>query len=81
MTVRHRVLEADGVTAGTGLLGVIAVGLGLVGAIVSDACRAEPASTAYSITDTEPHAATLGAADRSPNRPYRCAQPRDPLDH
>ncbi|MFG2358593.1 hypothetical protein [Streptomyces sp. NPDC048521] len=51
MTGRHRMLEADGGTAGSGLLGAIAVRIGLVVSMVSNEVRTESAQTAYSIPD------------------------------
>jgi hypothetical protein len=66
MTGRHCMLEADGVTAGTGLLGAVAVGLGLVVSMVSDEVHTEPAPTAHSVPDKEPHVAALATPDRPP---------------
>ncbi len=68
-------LEADGVTVGTGLLGAVAVGLGLVVSMVSDEVSTESAPTAYSVPGKEPRTAALSAPDRPHSHLYRCAQP------
>ncbi|TFV31947.1 hypothetical protein E4K10_12470 [Streptomyces sp. T1317-0309] len=74
MTGRHRMLEADGVTVGTELLGAVALGLGLVVSMVSDEVSAKSAPTAYSVPGKEPRAAALSAPDRPHRHHYRCAQ-------
>lgn len=77
MIGRHRMLEADGVTAGAGLLGAVAVGLGLVVSMVSTEVRTESAPTAHSVPDKEPHAAAIAAPDPRDSHTCRCAQRRN----
>ncbi len=66
MTCGHRMLQADGVTAGAGLLGAVVVGLGLVVSMVFDEVHTGSTPTAYSVSDKEPHVAALATLDRPP---------------
>ncbi len=78
MTGRHRMLQADGVTAGTGLLGAVAAGLGLVVSMVFDEVHTESVPTAYSVPDKEPHVAALATPGRPHSHPCRCARRHSP---
>ncbi len=71
-------LQADGVTASTGFLGAVAVGLGLVVSMVFDEVHTDSAPTAYSVPDKQPHVAALAAPDRLHSHPCRCAQRHSP---
>ncbi|MEU5095049.1 putative ATP-grasp-modified RiPP [Streptomyces sp. NPDC020996] len=71
-------LGADGVTAGAGLLGAVAVGLGLVVSMISTEGHTESGSTADSVAEKDPHAAAFAPPDRPHGHPCRCAQRHDP---
>ena len=71
MIGRHRMPQADGVTAGTGLLGAVAVGLGLVVSMVFDEVHTDSVPNTYSVPAKAPHVAALATPERPP---CRCAQ-------
>lgn len=79
MIGRRRMLQADGATAGTGLLGAVAVGLGLVVSMVFDEVHTDSAPAAHSVPDKEPHVAALATPDRPHSHPCRCAQRAEPF--